>query len=77
AVDAALLAAYNSLVTANGSSNVAAWTASTASAAAGQAMPVFDAINFKAMGLVGQPAIDWQNRPTFQQVIQFPRHRPR
>ena len=35
-----------------------------------------DAIQFRALGLVGQPAIDWQNRPTFQQVVEFPRHRP-
>jgi hypothetical protein len=40
-------------------------------------MPVFDAIQFRALGLVTQPAIDWQNRPTFQQVVEFPRHRPR
>ena len=45
--------------------------------AAGQTMPVYDAIQFRALGVVGQPAIDWQNRPTFQQVIEFPRHRPR
>ena len=77
-IDAALLATYDSLVTANGgSTDVASWTASSASAAAKQTMPVYDAIHFQAIGLVGQPAIDWQNRPTFQQVIEFPRHRPR
>ena len=53
------------------------WTDSTDSHAAGQTMPVFDAIQFRALGIVGQPAIDWQNRPTFQQVIEFYRHRPR
>lgn len=77
AVDAALARTYDSLVTANGSSSVAAWTASSASAAAKQTMPVFDAIQFQPLGLVGQPAIDWQNRPTFQQVVEFPRHRAR
>ena len=46
-------------------------------AAAKQTMPVFDAIQFRALGVVGQPAIDWQNRPTFQQVVSFPRHRAR
>jgi hypothetical protein len=40
-------------------------------------MPVFDAIQFRTLGIVGQPAIDWQNRPTFQQVVSFPRHRAR
>jgi hypothetical protein len=75
AIDAALLKTYNALVSANGTSDVSSWTASTASKAAGQPMPVFDAIHFQALGLVGQPDIDWQNRPTFQQVIEFPRHR--
>ncbi|MDT4921833.1 MAG: hypothetical protein QOI15_2735, partial [Pseudonocardiales bacterium] len=77
AIDAALLATYNALVTANGTSAVPSWTASTASKAAGEAMPVYDSIHFSATGLVGQPDIDWQNRPTFQQVVEFPRHRPR
>jgi hypothetical protein len=76
-IDAALLQTYNALVAANGTSDVASWTASSASKAAGETMPVFDAIQFRALGLVGQPDIDWQNRPTFQQVIEFPRHRSR
>ena len=75
AVDAALKKTYDALVTANGSSNVASWTVSTAAKAASQTMPEFDAIHFRALGIVGQPAIDWQNRPTFQQVIEFPRGR--
>ncbi|HLY33754.1 MAG TPA: penicillin acylase family protein [Jatrophihabitantaceae bacterium] len=78
AFDTMLVNTYNSLLSANGSvPNVASWTESSASAAAGQTMPVFDAIHFRVLGLVGQPAIDWQNRPTFQQVIEFPSHRPR
>jgi hypothetical protein len=40
-------------------------------------MPEFDSIGFRTLGLVGQPNIDWQNRPTFQQVVEFPRHRKR
>jgi hypothetical protein len=28
-------------------------------------------------GIVGTRPIDWQNRPTFQQVINFTAHRPR
>ena len=77
AIDAALLATYNALVAANGTADVAAWTASTASRAAGVTMPVYDEIESQALGLVGQPAMDWQNRPTFQQVIEFPRHQAR
>jgi len=76
-IDAALSATYNALVTANGSANVAAWTASSASHAAQQTMPLYDAIHFRALGVITQPAVDWQNRPTFQQVIEFPRHRAR
>jgi acyl-homoserine lactone acylase PvdQ len=76
-IDAALQATHDALVQANGSSDVASWTASTDSSAAGQTMPQFDAIHFRALGIVGQPDIDWQNRPTFQQVVQFARHRPR
>jgi hypothetical protein len=77
AIDATLAKTYAALVSANGSSDVASWTASSASKAAKQTMPQFDQIQFTALGLVGQPAIDWQNRPTFQQVVQFPRHRRR
>ncbi len=78
ALDAALLRAYNALVTANGgSTDVTSWTLSPQAATAKQTMPQYDAIQFRALGLVGQPAIDWQNRPTFQQVVTFTRHRPR
>ena len=76
-IDAALLKTYNALVTANGTSTVATWTASTASKAAGETMPAYDAIVSSSLGIVGQPNLDWQNRPTFQQVIEFPSHRPR
>jgi acyl-homoserine lactone acylase PvdQ len=77
AVDAALRKTYDALVQANGTQDVSSWTASSASKAAGQTMPEHDAIHFRALGILGQPAIDWQNRPTFQQVVEFPRHRPR
>lgn len=76
-IDAALAKTYAALVTANGSSTVSAWTASSMSKAAGVTMPVNDAIQSRTLGIVGQPIMDWQNRPTFQQVIEFPRHRPR
>ncbi|HVU72437.1 MAG TPA: penicillin acylase family protein [Mycobacteriales bacterium] len=78
AVDTALANTYNALVAANGgSTDVASWTASVESKAGNQAMPVFDALVFRPIGLIAQPNLDWQNRPTFQQVVQFPRHRPR
>jgi acyl-homoserine lactone acylase PvdQ len=78
AIDRALADSYQALVQANGgSADVASWTATPDTVAANQTMPVYDAIQFRALGIVGQPAIDWQNRPTFQQVVEFPRHRPR
>ena len=76
AIDTALAGAYHALVTANGgSTHVANWTQDTATKAAGQTMPAYDSIQFASVGIVGQPAIDWQNRPTFQQVAQFSAHR--
>ena len=78
ALDAALEATYQALVKANGgSTNVPLWTADANTAAAGLTMPQYDAIGFQTLGIVGQPDIPWQNRPTFQQVVSFPAHRPR
>ena len=78
AIDHALAAAYHALVQANGgSADASSWTATPDTVAAGQTMPVYDAIGFRSVGVVGQPSIDWQNRPTFQQVVEFPQHRPR
>ncbi|MHB8450073.1 MAG: hypothetical protein ACYDAQ_06450 [Mycobacteriales bacterium] len=77
AVLGALAATYQALVTANGgSTNVAGWTQDSATVAAGVTMPVYDQISYLATGIVGQPNMDWQNRPTFQQVVEFPAHRP-
>jgi hypothetical protein len=73
AVDIALNNTYSALFAANGnSSNVAGWTQDTQTKSAAVNMPVYDDIHFTAVGIVGQPAIDWQNRPTFQQVVEFP-----
>jgi hypothetical protein len=43
--------------------------------AAGQTRPQYDAIAIRAIGIVGQPDIDWQNRPTFHQAVESPRNR--
>ncbi len=79
---AALLAAldstYDAMVQANHSTNTEAWTQNTATVTASRAasstinMAQYDNIQFQAVGIVGQPNIDWQNRPTFQQVAEFP-----
>jgi hypothetical protein len=36
-----------------------------------------DYIRSSTSGVVGVRPIDWQNRPTFQQVVAFTGHRPR
>jgi acyl-homoserine lactone acylase PvdQ len=78
ALDAALKATYEALVKANGgSTNVAGWTQDANTVATGLAMREYDAIGFQTLGIVPQPSIPWQNRPTFQQVVSFPAHRPR
>jgi hypothetical protein len=77
ALDAALESTYQALVKANGGSkNVATWTQDANTVATGLTMPQYDAIGFRSLGIVGQPNIPWQNRPTFQQVVSFPAHRP-
>ena len=76
ALDAALESTYQALVKANGGSkNVATWTQDANTVATGLTMPQYDAIGFRSLGIVGQPNIPWQNRPTFQQVVSFPAHR--
>jgi hypothetical protein len=72
AVDSALLTVYNQLAAINGSSTVADWTQDTQTETTGTTLPEYDDIQFTAIGVVGQPAINWQNRPTFQQVVEFP-----
>jgi hypothetical protein len=78
ALDNAVVNAYNAMVSANGgSTNVAAWTKNTAlgpAPGANTTMRNFDAIQFTAAGVIGQPTFDWQNRPTFQQVVVFQSH---
>ncbi|MFF3752769.1 penicillin acylase family protein [Streptomyces sp. NPDC002018] len=34
-----------------------------------------DAIIHRALGGITHPAVNWQNRPTYQQVVEFPSHR--
>jgi hypothetical protein len=76
-LDAALESTYQALLKANkGVTNVSRWTADSATVAAKLTMPQYDAIGFRMLGVVGQPSIPWQNRPTFQQVVSFPSHRP-
>jgi hypothetical protein len=82
AINAALLKTYKTLKRENGSAKVISWTVDSALVAdrkttgmSSETMPQYDAISFRPLGVVTQPLIDWQNRPTFQQVVQFPAHR--
>jgi hypothetical protein len=36
-----------------------------------------DSIQFKAVGAITQPLIEWVNRPTFQQALSIQGHGPR
>jgi acyl-homoserine lactone acylase PvdQ len=73
ALSEALSDTFMAMKAANGgSSTPASWTANTETTTAGSPLPALDAIHFAAVGLAGQPNIDWQNRPTFQQVVEFP-----
>lgn len=82
-INAVLLHVYDTLKKENGSADVAAWKINSelvadraSSGNTHETLPVYDAIRFRPLGVVTQPLIDWQNRPTFQQVVQFPAHRP-
>ena len=77
AIVKAIADTFTSLASINGGSDPAAWTQGTANQSSGHPMPVLDAIQFTGVGLVAQDNMDWQNRPTFQQVVDFPSHRDR
>ncbi len=68
----ALADTYAALSASNGGSTTpSAWTANAETQAGNAPMPQLDAISFAAVGIATQPSIDWQNRPTFQQVVEF------
>jgi hypothetical protein len=71
---------YSADASANGNPNPDSWKIDENQSLCGsckQQIPAYDDISFVATGLVPQPDMDWQNRPTFQQVVDFPSHRPR
>jgi acyl-homoserine lactone acylase PvdQ len=75
AIDKTLLSTYKRLKGLNGSAKVKSWTTDSAltdDPAGAKTMPQYDAISFRPLGIVTQPNPDWQNRPTFQQVVEFP-----
>lgn len=75
----AFSSAYSALVAANGgSSDVASWSQDsntvTLAAETGQpqSVPEYDDIQFEQAGAIPLPTMDWENRPTYQQVVEFP-----
>jgi acyl-homoserine lactone acylase PvdQ len=77
AIDAALNRTAAELQSLNSSADVGAWTVTQAAVTAKQTIPQYDQIQYTAVGIVGHNPQDWQNRPTQQQVVNFPAHRPR
>jgi hypothetical protein len=64
------------LTTAYGSANPNDWACSRSNdISKGQCNPKVDDIKFSPLGAQSIPDIAWINRPTFQQVLQFPASR--
>jgi acyl-homoserine lactone acylase PvdQ len=87
ALKSALDSTISQLTSLYGSSDPNAWTCSrsneTGGRAAGAAQadgvrcnPSFDDIQYSVLGVGKVPSMPWVNRPTFQQVVQFPGGRP-
>jgi hypothetical protein len=86
ALQAALQGTIDALTSLYGSSDPASWTCNRSNPAGGRAAgtgqaqgvkcnPSLDDIQFNAIGVGTVPSMPWVNRPTFQQVVQFPTHR--
>jgi acyl-homoserine lactone acylase PvdQ len=86
ALTTALQGTIAALTSLYGSSDPASWTCNRSNptggraAGSGQAQgvecnPSLDDIQYNAIGVGTVPSMPWVNRPTFQQVVQFPSHR--
>ena len=86
AVQGALEETIESLGSVYGTTTQTAWTCSRSNPTGGRAAgsgqahgvecnPSFDDIQYNAVGVGTVPSMPWVNRPTFQQVVQFPAHR--
>ncbi len=69
---AALQATIDALTQAYGSADPSAWTCGRANAASGQCNPAREDIQFQPTGALQVLGMPWVNRPTFQQVVQYP-----
>ena len=76
ACQSALLAALQGTIDAEthayGSADPAAWTCARSNQGSGQCNPAADDIVFSPVGLENLPTMPWVNRPTFQQVVEYP-----
>ncbi len=71
AVNDAFLQTEQELEQINSNSNVSTWVNDSTSIAAHSSISNLDEISFQSIGIIGEPKIPWQNRPTFQQVVNF------
>ena len=87
ALKGALDSAISQLTSIYGSSNPNAWTCSRSNETGGlepgsgqgdgaKCNPALDDIQYSAVGVGHVPSMPWVNRPTFQQVVQYPASRP-
>ena len=87
ALKGALDSTVSQLTSIYGSSDPNAWTCSRGNETGGRAPgsgqadgvrcnPALDDIQFSVLGVGKVPGMPWVNRPTFQQVVQFPGGRP-
>jgi hypothetical protein len=87
ALKSALDSAISQLTNLYGSAEPNAWTCSRTNSTGGRepgsgqadgarCNPALDDIQYSAVGVGTVPSMPWVNRPTFQQVVQFPAGRP-
>jgi acyl-homoserine lactone acylase PvdQ len=74
ALTAALQATIDHLTAAYGTSDISQWTCARSNGS-GRCNPGNDDIRFSAVGVASIQPMPWVNRPTFQQVAQYPDHR--
>lgn len=55
----------------NGTTEVGRWFGDTATATQHTTMRGYDRIIYTAAGIVSEPDMEWVNRPTYQQVVEF------
>jgi hypothetical protein len=75
ALIAALQGTIDAETRAYGSSDPATWTCARGNQGGGQCNPAADDIVFSPVGLESLQNLPWVNRPTFQQVVEYPARR--